>query len=61
MEESSAKAKAKCKEEPSEGSSDFQKWFYEHRGDTSRAWKKRRREAAKDKRQRENRKKGDRG
>ena len=38
---------------------EFQKWFYEHRGDTSRAWKKRRREVAKEKRQRENRKRGD--
>lgn len=37
---------------------EFQKWFYEHRGDTNRAWKKRRREVAKEKRQRENRKRG---
>ncbi|TKA74308.1 hypothetical protein B0A49_07603, partial [Cryomyces minteri] len=35
--------------------SDFAKWFWEHRGDTNRAWKKRRREAMKQKRQRENR------
>lgn len=40
--------------------SDFQKWFYEHRGETNRAWKRRRRVVAKEKRQRENRKSGDR-
>ena len=40
--------------------SDFQKWFYENRGETNRAWKKRRREVAKEKRQRENRKRNDR-
>lgn len=34
--------------------SDFAKWFYEHRGETNRAWKRRRREAAKEKRQKEN-------
>ena len=33
--------------------SEFAKWFYEHRGETNRAWKRRRREAAKEKRQRE--------
>ncbi|KAJ9306461.1 hypothetical protein DTO217A2_4007 [Paecilomyces variotii] len=38
--------------------SDFAKWFWEHRGENNRAWKKRRRDAAKEKRQRENRKKG---
>ncbi|OKL62397.1 hypothetical protein UA08_02612 [Talaromyces atroroseus] len=38
--------------------SDFVKWFWEHRGENNRAWKRRRREAAKDKRQRENRRKG---
>ncbi len=37
---------------------DFQKWFYEHRGDTNRAWKKRRKEVKKEVRQRENRKGG---
>ncbi|KAL2003647.1 hypothetical protein VTN02DRAFT_2910 [Thermoascus thermophilus] len=36
----------------------FAKWFWEHRGENNRAWKRRRREAAKEKRQRENRKKG---
>lgn len=34
--------------------SDFSKWFWEHRGETNRAWKRRRREAAKEKRQKEN-------
>ncbi|KAI4121850.1 MAG: hypothetical protein LQ338_006131 [Usnochroma carphineum] len=34
--------------------SEFSKWFYEHRGETNRAWKRRRREAAKEKRQKEN-------
>ncbi|KAL8933812.1 MAG: hypothetical protein Q9216_006200, partial [Gyalolechia sp. 2 TL-2023] len=34
--------------------SDFAKWFYEHRGETNRAWKRRRREAAKEKRQKQN-------
>ncbi|THC93060.1 hypothetical protein EYZ11_007457 [Aspergillus tanneri] len=41
--------------------SEFSKWFWETRGDNNRAWKKRRREAAKEQRQRENRKKGMRG
>ncbi|KAI4210010.1 MAG: hypothetical protein LQ351_007117 [Letrouitia transgressa] len=36
--------------------SDFQKWFWEHRGENNRAWKRRRREAAKEKRQRDNKK-----
>jgi hypothetical protein len=35
--------------------SDFQKWFWEHRGDLNRSWKKRRKTAAKEKRYRENR------
>ncbi|OJD16507.1 hypothetical protein AJ78_03320 [Emergomyces pasteurianus Ep9510] len=43
------------------GESDFSKWFWENRGDNNRAWKSRRREAAKEKRQRENRQKGVRG
>ncbi|KAK8192719.1 hypothetical protein M8818_007891 [Zalaria obscura] len=34
--------------------SDFAKWFWEHRGDNNRAWKRRRREVLKQKRQREN-------
>ncbi|KKY27049.1 putative suppressor protein srp40 [Phaeomoniella chlamydospora] len=36
--------------------SEFVKWFYEHRGENNRLWKRRRREAAKEKRQAENRK-----
>ncbi|KAL2218048.1 suppressor protein SRP40, partial [Thermoascus aurantiacus ATCC 26904] len=38
--------------------SEFEKWFWEHRGENNRAWKRRRRQAAKEKRQSENRKKG---
>lgn len=34
--------------------SEFKKWFYENRGETNRAWKRRRREAAKEKRQKTN-------
>ena len=40
------------------GESDFAKWFWEHRGETNRAWKRRKREAAKEKRQRENKTRG---
>ncbi|KAK5118098.1 hypothetical protein LTR62_004144 [Meristemomyces frigidus] len=36
----------------------FRKWFYEHRGDLNRGWKKRRREERKAKRQRENKRAG---
>jgi hypothetical protein len=50
------KSKSESKEE-----SDFSKWFWENRGDNNRAWKRRRREAAKEKRQRDNRKRGLRG
>ncbi|KAG8165303.1 hypothetical protein KVR01_005578 [Diaporthe batatas] len=35
-------------------STDFQKWFYENRGDLNRSWAKRRKTAAKQKRYREN-------
>lgn len=38
-----------------ESTSDFQKWFWEHRGDLNRSWKRRRKTAAKEKRYRENR------
>ena len=51
------KGKAKeDKPETKEGQqeSDFSKWFWEHRGETNRAWKRRRREAAKEKRQKDN-------
>ncbi|KAH8690823.1 hypothetical protein BGW36DRAFT_60293 [Talaromyces proteolyticus] len=46
-------------QEPQE--TDFAKWFWVNRGDNNRAWKKRRRDAAKEKRQRENRRKGMKG
>ncbi|MCJ1320568.1 hypothetical protein MMC15_005908 [Xylographa vitiligo] len=36
--------------------SEFAKWFWEHRGETNRAWKKRLREAKKEKRQKDNQK-----
>lgn len=39
----------------------FAKWFWENRGDNNRAWKRRRREVAKEERQRENRRKGMKG
>ena len=41
--------------------SEFIKWFWENRGDNNRAWKRRRREAAKEQRQRDNRSKGMKG
>ncbi|KAL2265941.1 hypothetical protein VTJ83DRAFT_5293 [Remersonia thermophila] len=41
-------------EEDEKPVSDFQKWFWEHRGDLNRAWKKRRKLAGKEKRYREN-------
>ncbi|RDW81785.1 uncharacterized protein DSM5745_05342 [Aspergillus mulundensis] len=46
---------------PAKEESDFAKWFWENRGDNNRAWKKRRRDAAKEQRQRENRRKGMKG
>ncbi|KAF2731798.1 hypothetical protein EJ04DRAFT_514361 [Polyplosphaeria fusca] len=46
------------KDEDEKGESEFQKWFWENRGDNNRAWKKRRRETLKAKRLRENRKVG---
>ena len=49
-----AKPVADSAKEPKE-ESEFEKWFWEHRGETNRAWKKRRREAMKEKRHRENR------
>jgi hypothetical protein len=45
-----AAADGEAKEE-----SEFRKWFYEHRGENNRAWKKKRKEAKKQQRQRENR------
>jgi hypothetical protein len=52
---------AKGKEKDAETECDFQKWFWENRGNINRAWKRRRKVVAKEKRQRENRKKQDRG
>ncbi len=43
---------------PKEEESAFAKWFWEHRGENNRTWKRRRREALKEKRQKENRQKG---
>lgn len=40
--------------EPTNASTDFQKWFYENRGDLNRSWQRRRKVAAKQKRYREN-------
>lgn len=42
-----------------EATSDFQKWFWENRGEVNRGWKKRRKVVSKEKRQRENRKRGE--
>jgi hypothetical protein len=52
--------KGKQKGTEVEPESDFQKWFWENRGNVNRAWKKRRKVVAKEKRQRENRKGQDR-
>ncbi|KAI9682789.1 MAG: hypothetical protein M1822_006279 [Bathelium mastoideum] len=49
-----SKATADGVQEPKE-ETEFEKWFWEHRGETNRAWKKRRRESMKEKRHRENR------
>jgi hypothetical protein len=53
-------SEAKGKEKEAEPESDFQKWFWENRGNVNRAWKRRRKVVAKEKRQRENRKRQDR-
>jgi len=55
-------SKSKAVEEGKGGAdeTDFQKWFYEHRGEANRAWKKRRKVVAKEVRQRENRKRQER-
>lgn len=47
-------------DEKGEPESEFQKWFWENRGNVDRSWKARRRAVAKEKRQRENRKRQDR-
>lgn len=53
-------SKVREKEGPKD-ETEFAKWFWENRGENNRAWKKRRRDAAKEQRQRENRKKGMKG
>ena len=52
------KDQSKEGEEAAPVESEFTKWFWEHRGETNRAWKKRRREAAKEKRQKDNKRRG---
>ncbi|KAL2178219.1 uncharacterized protein P884DRAFT_258284 [Thermothelomyces heterothallicus CBS 202.75] len=42
------------KQDDEKPTSDFQKWFWEHRGDLNRSWKRRRKLAGKEKRYREN-------
>ncbi|KAF7879035.1 hypothetical protein EAF04_000235 [Stromatinia cepivora] len=46
----------KEKESEEAPESDFQKWFYEHRGENTRGWKKRRKTVAKEQRHRDNKK-----
>lgn len=53
----SSKAPGDAQDEE-KGESEFAKWFWENRGETNRAWKQRRREALKAKRQRDNRRLG---
>ncbi|KAL1955251.1 hypothetical protein VTO42DRAFT_8849 [Malbranchea cinnamomea] len=50
--------KSAANKQPQIEESEFAKWFWENRGDNNRAWKRRRREAAKEKRQKENRMRG---
>lgn len=50
--------KSRGAEDTPKEDTEFAKWFWEHRGENNRAWKKRRRDAAKEQRQRDNRKKG---
>ncbi|KFY75200.1 hypothetical protein V499_04824 [Pseudogymnoascus sp. VKM F-103] len=56
----SGEADPNAKEE-TDPNQDFQKWFYENRGETNRAWKKRQKEVKKEVRQRENRRRGNQG
>ena len=48
-------ANAGASADKSGSKSEFQNWFWEHRGDLNRSWKKRRKTASKEKRNRENR------
>ncbi|CAG8376246.1 unnamed protein product [Penicillium salamii] len=56
--DSSIDSPVKARTGDDNGETEFAKWFWENRGDNNRAWKKRRRDAAKEQRQRDNRKKG---
>lgn len=60
-EEESVNTPVPTKEGVDQAETEFAKWFWENRGDNNRAWKKRRREVAKEERQRENRRKGMKG
>lgn len=51
-----ASAKTEEKDTKTGEESDFQKWFWENRGNVNRAWKKRKRTVSKEKRQRESKK-----
>lgn len=51
----SSTAAAQDAEDDDKPASDFQKWFWENRGDLNRSWRKRRKLAGKEKRYRENR------
>jgi hypothetical protein len=53
--------KSRLEDGESKEETEFAKWFWENRGENNRAWKKRRRDAAKEQRQRDNRKKGIKG
>lgn len=50
---------AEAGDAPTNPNTDFEKWFWEHRGDLNRSWKKRRKMAAKEKRYRDNRARAD--
>ncbi|KXX80826.1 hypothetical protein MMYC01_201884 [Madurella mycetomatis] len=51
----SSTAATQAAEDNDKPASDFQKWFWENRGDLNRSWRKRRKLAGKEKRYRENR------
>ncbi|CAI7571689.1 unnamed protein product [Penicillium bialowiezense] len=59
--EASIDSPVKARTSDDNDETEFAKWFWENRGDNNRAWKKRRRDAAKEQRQRDNRKKGIKG
>ncbi len=53
-------AEAQPSAQGDQSTSDFQSWFWEHRGDLNRSWKKRRKLMSKEKRYRENKARADR-